>query len=186
MADERILPPTSSGGPEQILGPPPLAGGSAQGGFSFTAIVAALQTIGRGLFAIQQVINNNFVNLSANNVFTGTNTFNALVTFASRAIFQSGENHKVRVAITSPVTVTTADFIVATNLTVAGAVAVSLPATPAKGDYYVVKDARGDGSTHNITITPAAGTIDGSATSVISTNYGVNRLVYNGSEWSLV
>ena len=44
-------------------------------GGAFTNLVTALSNIGRGLWAIQQVINNNFTNLGANNTFTGTNTF---------------------------------------------------------------------------------------------------------------
>jgi hypothetical protein len=49
---------------------------------------------------------------------------------------------------------------------------------------FIIKDGKGDSATNNITIAPSSGTIDGSSTLVISTAYGVSRLVYNGSAWS--
>jgi hypothetical protein len=48
----------------------------------------------------------------------------------------------------------------------------------------MVKDGKGDAATNNITILPASGNIDGGTSVVISTAYGVSRLVYNGSAWN--
>jgi hypothetical protein len=84
------------------------------------------------------------------------------------------------------VTVTEADSHVFVNKTVGAATVVNLPASPATGTEAVIKDAKGDALVNNITITPAAGTIDGAATLPIITNYGAARLVYNGTEWSVV
>lgn len=92
----------------------------------------------------------------------------------------------VRVALTSPVTVTAADQIVITKLTSPGAVAVSLYASPATGASVTIKDGTGDAGTNHITITPAAGNIDGASTLVISTNYGHAKLVYNGTQWNQI
>ena len=71
------------------------------------------------------------------------------------------------------------------NKSSGSATAVVLP-TASAGDLYVVKDAKGDAGANNITITTAAGNIDGSASKVINTNYGVLRLIYDGSNWFTV
>lgn len=66
------------------------------------------------------------------------------------------------------------------------ATTVNLPASPLPGKRIVIKDGKGDAATNNITITPAAGTIDGAATLVLNTNYGRASLVYNGVEWNVI
>jgi hypothetical protein len=50
----------------------------------------------------------------------------------------------------------------------------------------IIKDGKGDAATNNITVTPAAGTIDGSSTAVINTNYGSMQLIYNGTQWNII
>ena len=84
------------------------------------------------------------------------------------------------------VTVTTADTIVVVNKTVGAATTVNLPATPATGLRFTIKDGKGDAGANNITVTPAAGTIDGAATNVISTNYLARTYLYNGTSWSVI
>lgn len=83
------------------------------------------------------------------------------------------------------ITVTVDDYLVVINKTVGAASAVNLPAG-VTGQVFVIKDGKGDAATNNITITPAAGNIDGAATLVINTNRGVARLGYNGTEWSVL
>ncbi|MGE0630965.1 MAG: hypothetical protein AB7O96_01050 [Pseudobdellovibrionaceae bacterium] len=49
---------------------------------------------------------------------------------------------------------------------------------------YIVKDESGGAAANNITIdADSAETIDGGLTTVISSNYGVVRLIKNGSNW---
>lgn len=84
------------------------------------------------------------------------------------------------------VTVTTSDYVVVVNKTVGAATTVNLPASPATGDTYVIKDGKGDAGANNITLTPAAGNIDGAGTKVMATNYQSISLVYNGTEWNVV
>lgn len=79
--------------------------------------------------------------------------------------------------------VITNEDVLIVNKTSGAATAVTLPATPATGQVVTVKDGKGDAATNAITISPAAGTIDGAATVVLSTNYGSVTLVYNGTEW---
>lgn len=90
---------------------------------------------------------------------------------------------RTRVALTTPVAVVTADSTVITKLTSPGAVAVTLPASPILGQTIQIIDGTGDASSNNITITPAAGTINGGANVVINTNFGRAILVRSPTEW---
>lgn len=92
-----------------------------------------------------------------------------------------------RVATTSPVTVASnTDVVVVTKLSVAGAVAVTLPAG-VTGQVFVVVDGTGDAATNNITITPnGAETINGAATYVINANRAGVVLGFNGTSWTVV
>ena len=92
----------------------------------------------------------------------------------------------IRVATASPVTVlATTDCVIVTDLTIAGAVAVNLPAG-VTGQIFTVVDGKGDAGTNNITITPAAGTINGAATYVIDSNRAGVSLAYNGTSWTVI
>lgn len=84
------------------------------------------------------------------------------------------------------VTVATTDYVVAINKTVGAATVVNLPASPATGQTFIIKDKKGDAASNNITITPAAGTIDGSGTFVMSSNRQTVTVTYDGSEWIII
>lgn len=109
-----------------------------------------------------------------------------LVDLANNAQTTNFQKIGMRVALTSPVTVAAAtDCVVVTNLTVAGAVAVTLPAG-VLGQMFCVVDGKGDAATNNITITPAAGNINGAATYVINGNRNGIIIAYNGTEWTIL
>lgn len=93
----------------------------------------------------------------------------------------------VRTATSSPVTVANTDFTVMSNLSVAGAVTVNLPAGT-DGKIFAIVDAKGDASTNNITITPASGNINGASTYVINRNKGGVLIQYNTTEteWKIL
>ncbi len=78
------------------------------------------------------------------------------------------------------------DFEVIINKTIAAANAVTLPATPVLGQLARVSDGKGDAFTNNITISPAAGNINGATTAVMNTNYGCFTFRYSGTEWNIV
>lgn len=84
------------------------------------------------------------------------------------------------------VTVTIADYTVYINKTVGAATTVNLPASPATGLEFRFKDLKGDANTNNITLTPAAGTIDGAATYVMNVARQATKIQYNGAEWSVL
>lgn len=112
--------------------------------------------------------------LNANNTFSGITTLGRVRT-AERTVTVAG-------AVTVSAT---ADFFICVNKGTGQATTVNLPASPVAGDTYIIKDCKGDAATNNITITPAAGNIDGAATYVMSTNYQAQGVTYNGSSWSL-
>lgn len=96
------------------------------------------------------------------------------------------ETLAVRIATVSPIVVTNADAVVSVEMAIPGPVAVTLPAG-VPGAVFDIKDGLGLAATTDpITITPAAGTIDGAATASINTAYGSVTLVYTGVQWILI
>lgn len=93
----------------------------------------------------------------------------------------------VRIAVVTPVTVVAAtDEVVSIEVPGPVAVAVTLPAG-VTGQVFYLKDGLGLAAPATpITITPAAGTIDGAATATINAPYGSLTLVYSGVEWKLI
>lgn len=62
--------------------------------------------------------------------------------------------------------------------------ALSLPpAAQSRNTLITIKDASGTANTNNITITPAAGTIDGAGSLVINTAFGFSTLACDGTNW---
>lgn len=60
---------------------------------------------------------------------------------------------------------------------------ITLPATTFLGQQFQIKDTTGNAGTNNITV---IGTIDGSASYVIQSDYGALTVVWNGTEWSAI
>lgn len=92
----------------------------------------------------------------------------------------------VTIAVATPVAVTPTDEVVSVEVPGPVAVAVNLPAG-VLGQVFYVKDGLGLAAPATpITITPAAGTIDGAATATIDAPYGALTLVYSGVEWKIL
>lgn len=102
------------------------------------------------------------------------------------ATFTGGLRWGVRVVIAAgAVTVTNADVVVVVNKTSGAATVVNLPAGVAN-QMFTIKDGKGDAGTNNITITPAAGLIDGAATFVMNANYESTTLIYDSASWRVI
>jgi hypothetical protein len=112
-----------------------------------------------------------------------------LIALGNDAAITQEMKQAVRVATTTPVTVSdTTDCVIATKLAAAGAVAVNLPAGT-NGRWFVVVDQTGDAGANNVTITPnGAETINGAATYVINQNRGAVVMVYSTTNtmWNVV
>lgn len=92
----------------------------------------------------------------------------------------------VTIAVATPVVVVDADDIISVEVPGPVAVAVNLPAG-VTGQVFYIKDGLGLASVATpITITPAAGTIDGAAAAVINVPYGALTLAYSGVEWKIL
>lgn len=95
----------------------------------------------------------------------------------------SGRVVKTTVPGAYPYTTLISDFVVLVDTS--SARTINLVATPVTGTTYIIKDNVGTAAANNITITPAAGTIDGVASAVISTNWGSINVVYQGTSWRI-
>lgn len=112
-------------------------------------------------------------------------TIGLITAGCSRDIIDTMFSRAVRV-LTSGASTTLvwgADLLLVVNKATGSATTVNLPANPLTGWFFDIKDGKGDAGTNNITITPAAGTIDGAGSYVINSNRGAARVTYSGSEW---
>lgn len=106
-----------------------------------------------------------------------------LIALADGAQATSFQKFAVRKATASPVTVAaTTDCVVVSDLTVAGAVTVNLPAGANK-QVFIIVDGKGDAGTNNVTINRnGSDTIAGGTTFVLSQNRQSVVLIYNSSD----
>jgi hypothetical protein len=112
---------------------------------------------------------------------------NFLIALGNGAAVSEEMKQAVRVATTSPVTVSdTTDCVVVTDLGTPGAVTVNLPAGTT-GRIFMVVDGKGDAATNNVTIDGnGAETINGAATYAITDNRGAVAIAWNGTGWNIV
>ncbi len=109
---------------------------------------------------------------------TGSNT----ITISATGV----QTLAVRVAVATPIAVVNTDDVISVEVPGPVAVAVNLPAG-VTGRVFNIKDGLGLAAPATpITITPAAGTIDGAATATIDAPYGSLTLVYSGVEWKVL
>lgn len=142
----------------------------------------ATVTNSSALYIPTQAITGTVTNSYALNITSATGATNnyaakisGCINFGTRVVTAAGA-----------VTVTATDFYVEINKTSGAATTVNLPASPVTGQTFIIKDGKGDAATNNITVTPAAGNIDGTGTKVINSNYGSVTIVYNGTEWNII
>jgi len=105
--------------------------------------------------------------------------------WAQPQTFQGSITVPVRV-ITSGSTVTvsaTTDHTICVNKTSGSATTVNLPPNPPTGLVIEVDDCKGDANTNNITVFPAAGLIDGAASFIINSQWGVRTFTNMGTFW---
>ncbi len=111
-----------------------------------------------------------------------------LVALSNGAQATTFQRYATRSATTTPVTVSTNDCVVSTELTVPAPVAVTLPAGVNKQIFYV-SDGTGDANTNNVTITPnGTETIGGAATLVLNSDAEAVMLAFQSSDsdWKIV
>ena len=124
--------------------------------------------------------------LAGENGWTNLTTF--LQALADYAAVSSIQKQTIRVATTSPVTVSaTSDFCIVVDRSVAGATTVTLP-SGVPGQMFCIIDGKGDAATNNITISPTSATINGAGSKVISTNKVAVVLQYSaiGADWKII
>lgn len=82
-----------------------------------------------------------------------------------------------------PYTTLATDYVILVDSSVART--INLIASPATGTTYRIKDSTGSAATNNITITPAAGNIDGAVNYIMTTNYQEIDIIYSGTQWNV-
>jgi len=129
---------------------------------------------------------NNSLSIIGGTGITVTPTTNTGATTITLDVVAGPDILAVRVATTTPVAVLTTNEVVSVEVPGPVAVAVTLP-TGVTGQVFYIKDGLGLAAPATpITITPAAGTIDGAATATINAPYGSLTFVYSGTEWKLL
>jgi len=98
----------------------------------------------------------------------------------------SGRIRKTTTVTTTYQVLSTDDVIYADSTTTG--FTITLLASPADGQQYVVKDANGTANTNNITVVASSGNIDGLSSFVINANYGAATFIYNATatRWSVI
>jgi hypothetical protein len=161
------------------LASPPAIGGTAAAAGSFTTLSASSTVSGTGFstyLASPPAIGGS---AAAAGSFT---TLSASSTFTTSAAEVKQTNV---VTAAGGITMGAADRFIVVNKTSGAATAVTLVSSPTTGRVVTIIDGKGDAATNNITISPAAGTINGASSYVISSNYGEVSLIYNGTQWNL-
>jgi hypothetical protein len=96
------------------------------------------------------------------------------------------ERHLEVVTAAGGYTVQSDDYIIEMNKTVAQITTITLPSSPDTSRSIIVKDAKGDADSFNITIDGNGNDIDGAATFVIDVAYGSVEIVFDGTAWSIL
>lgn len=110
----------------------------------------------------------------------------ASTAFVASAVAASRSTGVRVVTAAGPVSIGAGDGLVVIRKAAGSATAVTLEANPAVGATHSLKDGRGDAATNAITVTPAAGAIDGAGSYVMSTAFEAVTLVYDGAQWSVI
>lgn len=164
-----------------------VAGSTPTTGFTSGHIISTTGSVAvdSGIAAANVAQNGSAANFtSIGNTSLGTGAFSTLSTNGVTT-FGGSIRAPVRTASSPSDNISAASdyFICAFNSS--SSATENLPAAPATGLTFLIKDCSGNAGTNNITITPAAGNIDGSATFVMNTNYQSVAVTYTGSQWSL-
>jgi len=106
--------------------------------------------------------------------------------FVSGAFSISGSIRTIPTRVSTTYTLNNTDYFV--PVSASAPFTITLPASPFDGQTFIVKDAVGNCSTHNVTVSSSANRIDGSPTHILSVNYASVTLAYVSgfSTWSII
>jgi hypothetical protein len=119
----------------------------------------------------------------------GTTVFGGDV-FVSGAFYNSGSTTMYRGVVYNPIIVTASysinnsEYIV--GVSASSAMTLTMPATPAIGQNFIIKDVVGNAPTKNIKINGNGRLIDGKIIYTMTTNYQSINIINFGSFWSII
>lgn len=167
--------------------PSPNQPGGMFGG-ALSTVVTALQEITQAIYKLATIISTTAIGGVVGGDLSGTLPNPTVVQASGVFTTKASRVRKTRtVTAAGAVTVSaTTDDIVVINKTVPAATTVNLPAVPTQGLEFTIKDGGGNAAANPITVTPAAGTIDGAATALQNSDFGAVTYSYNGIEWGAI
>ena len=86
----------------------------------------------------------------------------------------------------SPYVVLDSNYYISCDVS-SGAITVEMPNSPLEGRVFIVKDAEGNSSVNNITVTTDSGTvdIDGATSQAISMDFKSLNFIFNGTSYEI-
>jgi hypothetical protein len=161
---------------------------------TFSRVFAGQGTAGAPGFSFTGATDSGLSTDATNTYISGAGF--ATGSFGFNVTLSGGINTITKGFLLSGIDTQTANFTTAYNkylylvdVTTGGAaITAQLVSSPITGQVYTFKDSTGAAATHNITIsgTISGVNIDGATTLVINVNYGVARLIYNGTQWNQI
>lgn len=94
---------------------------------------------------------------------------------------ESEGNIASRRVVTTSGNVTRNDQYVGCNQS--ASITLTLTGSYCKGQRITIADESGSGATNTITVSPSSGTINGSSSLVLASNYGSMTIIYDGTNW---
>ena len=121
---------------------------------------------------------------STGNVNINTGGTTIVQVTQNKLISNKGMRRNVTTTTTNYQLLVTDDIVVVT--TNPGSLTMTMPASPATGDIYTIKDGVGNASSLAISIAGNGNNIDGSSTFSLAVNYGAVMLIFNSSQWNII
>ena len=116
------------------------------------------------------------------------NFYSSIATTAG--VFRKGstrEENQYVLTGTGNYTMTSSIDVFINNKSTGAATVVHLPYYPMVGAEKTIKDGKGDAATNNLIVGTGDGTtIDGAASTTITTNYGYMKFRFNGTQWNRI
>lgn len=103
---------------------------------------------------------------------------------SNKLVYLVGQRQKTTSVSSGPYNILASDFNILVNT--GTAITVNLPAGPATGDTYRIKDSTGTASTNNITISGNGNNIEGVSSKTINVNYDKLMVLFNSVEWIIL
>lgn len=150
----------------------------------YQVTIAAQSSTGAGTRGGDLVLRSGAGTNSAGNIRLFAGDTEVARVSGGKFVMSAGQRVTYDIVTTTPYDITDGYYVLLINTT--SAKTVNLPATPANGDVYNIKDMTGNAAANNITVSGNGKNIDGVASYIMNTNYSSSVFMYNGTTWSVL